>query len=75
MKVFLTGHTGFKGSWMTELLLSRGYEVVGYSKEIFEGSLYSLLNQKKKLINFHHLMSFGIEPLIRKTTGQINLIV
>jgi CDP-glucose 4,6-dehydratase len=30
-KVFLTGHTGFKGSWMTYWLQSIGAEVVGYS--------------------------------------------
>ena len=30
-KVFLTGHTGFKGSWMTYWLQQLGAEVVGYS--------------------------------------------
>ena len=30
-RVFLTGHTGFKGSWLTVLLRSLGAEVVGYS--------------------------------------------
>jgi len=30
-KVFLTGHTGFKGSWMTYWLQNLGAEVVGYS--------------------------------------------
>ena len=30
-KVLLTGHTGFKGSWMCELLLSLGAEVTGYA--------------------------------------------
>jgi CDP-glucose 4,6-dehydratase len=30
-RVFLTGHTGFKGSWLTEWLLSLGAEVTGYS--------------------------------------------
>ncbi len=30
-KVFLTGHTGFKGSWMTYWLQVLGAEVVGYS--------------------------------------------
>ena len=32
-KVFLTGHTGFKGSWMCEILKSMGAEVTGYSLE------------------------------------------
>ena len=30
-KVLLTGHTGFKGAWMTRLLLDAGAEVTGYS--------------------------------------------
>lgn len=30
-RVFLTGHTGFKGSWLSEWLLSLGAEVYGYS--------------------------------------------
>lgn len=30
-KVFLTGHTGFKGSWMSAMLLNAGAEVIGYS--------------------------------------------
>ena len=29
-KVLITGHTGFKGSWMSRLLLSCGAEVTGY---------------------------------------------
>ena len=30
-KVLLTGHTGFKGSWMSVLLVNAGAAVVGYS--------------------------------------------
>ncbi|MDA1680084.1 CDP-glucose 4,6-dehydratase [Bacillus cereus group sp. TH152-1LC] len=30
-KVFITGHTGFKGSWFTLFLTSLGAEVIGYS--------------------------------------------
>jgi len=30
-KVFITGHTGFKGSWLTYWLRNLGAEVVGYS--------------------------------------------
>lgn len=29
--VLLTGHTGFKGAWLTEILLDAGADVVGYS--------------------------------------------
>lgn len=30
-KVLVTGHTGFKGSWMCKVLLMQGAEVIGYS--------------------------------------------
>jgi CDP-glucose 4,6-dehydratase len=30
-RVFMTGHTGFKGSWLCEWLLSMGAEIQGYS--------------------------------------------
>jgi CDP-glucose 4,6-dehydratase len=30
-RVFVTGHTGFKGSWLTKLLLLRGAKVFGYA--------------------------------------------
>lgn len=32
--VFVTGHTGFKGSWLSTWLLRLGARVVGYSKDI-----------------------------------------
>lgn len=33
-RVLVTGHTGFKGSWLTAWLLRLGAEVCGYSKDI-----------------------------------------
>ena len=30
-KVLVTGHTGFKGSWMSVMLVNSGAEVIGYS--------------------------------------------
>ena len=30
-KVFVTGHTGFKGSWLCRMLVNAGAEVTGYS--------------------------------------------
>lgn len=32
-RVFLTGHTGFKGTWLSRILLVAGAEVAGYSLE------------------------------------------
>jgi CDP-glucose 4,6-dehydratase len=44
-RVFLTGHTGFKGSWLSLWLLSMGAEVCGYSLEPSTSpSLYTALS-------------------------------
>ena len=32
-KVLITGHTGFKGSWLCRMLLDLGADVTGYSLE------------------------------------------
>ncbi len=49
-KVFLTGHTGFKGSWLSLWLLKMGAKVVGYSKDIpTSPSLFEELNLKKDM--------------------------
>ena len=42
-KVFVTGHTGFKGSWLTVLLHYLGAEVHGISREKKEG-IYTKAN-------------------------------
>ena len=33
-RVFLTGHTGFKGMWLSLLLLRAGAEVTGYALDV-----------------------------------------
>lgn len=47
MKVFLTGHTGFKGSWFSMMLKSRGYEVYGYSLDPLQGGIFQAANLRK----------------------------
>lgn len=43
-KVLITGHTGFKGSWMCQMLLNAGAEVTGYALEnVTEPDLFSVL--------------------------------
>ncbi|MFM8269737.1 MAG: CDP-glucose 4,6-dehydratase [Pseudomonadota bacterium] len=44
-KVLITGHTGFKGSWLTQWLLLHGARVCGYSNEIpTEPSVFEALS-------------------------------
>ena len=48
--VLITGHTGFKGSWMCELLLQQGAEVIGYALEPpTEPSLFDMLGLASKI--------------------------
>ena len=42
-RVFLTGHTGFKGSWLTWWLHSLGAKVTGYALEAERTSMYRQL--------------------------------
>ena len=49
-KVFVTGHTGFKGSWLCLLLNYLGAQVTGYSlTPKTKPSLYNLANIKKHI--------------------------
>jgi CDP-glucose 4,6-dehydratase len=47
--VLITGHTGFKGTWMTLLLQQLGISVVGYSLKPEKDSLYERSNLKGKI--------------------------
>ncbi len=52
-RVFLTGHTGFKGSWMLSVLSELGAEVYGYSLPTkYENDLFNLIDGKSLCI--HH---------------------
>lgn len=48
-KIFITGHTGFKGSWLSYLLLYFGANIKGYSKEAERISLYKALGFENKI--------------------------
>lgn len=49
-RIFVTGHTGFKGSWLTYWLLLMGANVTGYSNMIpTNPSLFEILDLKKDI--------------------------
>ncbi len=56
-KVLITGHTGFKGSWMSVVLLNLGAEVIGYS---------SCSKEDKRLFDF-----CGIENQLTHIKGDV----
>lgn len=43
-RVLITGHTGFKGSWLAQYLKSRDVEIFGFSLNPEENSLYTRLD-------------------------------
>jgi len=49
-RVFLTGHTGFKGSWLCRILIGAGAELTGYSLELpTQPNLFSLCGAQSKM--------------------------
>ena len=49
-RVLLTGHTGFKGSWMSVMLVNAGAEVIGYSScSKTETRLFDLCGAKDQI--------------------------
>ncbi len=52
-KVLITGHTGFKGSWLTTWLLKLGAKVVGISKDIpTNPSMFNELDLGSKITDY-----------------------
>ena len=64
-KVLVTGHTGFKGSYMCVLLKYLGAKTYGYSLKPEKGSLYELLNKGVKANKEKSLVSDEVFADIR----------
>lgn len=43
-RIFITGHTGFKGSWLCEILSHAGAKILGYSLPVPSDSLFHILD-------------------------------
>ena len=53
-KIIVTGHTGFKGSWLTLWLSMMGAKIVGISlKPKDKDSHFELINLKSKIKNYY----------------------
>jgi len=49
-RVLITGHTGFKGTWLTKILADAGAQVLGYSRcSAREPSLFALSGVEKQI--------------------------
>ena len=49
MHFFITGHTGFKGAWLTLLLRQLGHKVSGLALEPVDGGLFGLTNLETEM--------------------------
>ena len=73
-RVLITGHTGFKGSWMCKLLVNAGAKVTGYAlKPPTDPSLFELCGLEKQVCSIegdirdlHHL-----QEVFNKTQPEI----
>ena len=55
-KVLLTGHTGFKGSWMSVMLVNAGAEIIGYSScSKTETRLFDLCGVKDQITHIKEM--------------------
>lgn len=68
-KVLITGHTGFKGSWLTIWLLNLGAEIVGISKAIpTTPAMFEVLELEEKIQ--HHLIDIRDFDVLNKVIKQ-----
>ncbi len=69
-KVLVTGHTGFKGAWLSELLNTIGADVYGISLDADKLSLYNLIDLKTKVKSY--IQDIRNLESIKKIVKEIN---
>ena len=53
-KVLVTGHSGFKGTWLSVILANLGAEVIGYSSFKTEGErLFDICGIEKQIVSIN----------------------
>lgn len=73
-KVLITGHTGFKGGWLSLWLYNKGAKVIGYSlAPVTKPNLYESLNLDKKVTSvFGDIRDLeGIKKVVKKYKPEI----
>lgn len=69
-KVFVTGHTGFKGSWLSLFIQSLGADVKGFSLPPQEGSFFKIV-EMDTLVKGHY-GNLNDYPLLEKTLKEFS---
>ena len=73
-RVLVTGHTGFKGSWLSEWLISLGAEVSGFSlPPAYPNSHFEILGLEKRLRHFEGDLrdERAVEKVLREVKPDI----
>tara|TARA_B100000029_G_scaffold476947_1_gene521515 strand:- start:8728 stop:9780 length:1053 start_codon:yes stop_codon:yes gene_type:complete len=73
-KIIITGHTGFKGSWLTLMLSYLGANIHGFSLKPKSLSLFKILNLEKKILlnNYSDIRNFNkLNNFIKKSKPDL----
>lgn len=67
--VLVTGHTGFKGTWLTTWLLKLGARVVGLSKDIpTKPAMFEVLGLADRIV--HHVADVRDLPMVKRIVAE-----
>ena len=69
-KVIVTGHTGFKGSWLTLCLLKLGAKVVGISNELSSNPSHFKILKIEKKIKHNNINIVNLRILKKKILNE-----
>ena len=64
-KILITGHSGFKGYWLTQSLLFFGAKIHGVSHKIYNKNNFKGINTKNFIETYKDLRKTNIEKLIK----------
>ena len=52
-KIFITGHTGFKGAWLSSTLIEFGSNIMGYSLKDERKKIFNKITYHNKMLNVY----------------------
>ena len=71
-KVLITGHSGFKGSWLALTLFGLGAELYGLSDMSVESGIYKVL-KKNKIFKNEYINDITDEDFVKKTLINLSI--